>query len=168
MRELILYVADSSVDDPGFGSTKLNKILAFSDFQAFAVLGQPITGMAYQKLEHGPALRRMLPLQREMIADGEAQLAPHMRGPYKQQRLIALRAPDLDVFKAAEIAIVDSVIEQFRHLSAVEVSDRSHDWAGWQAAEIGEDIPYATAFWIRHALSSDDIAQAQEFAAADR
>ena len=38
-RELILYVARRSEDDKYFGAVKLNKILYFSDFNAYRELG---------------------------------------------------------------------------------------------------------------------------------
>lgn len=39
-------------------ATKLNKTLYFADFLAYAELGQPITGMDYQKLPNWTAARR--------------------------------------------------------------------------------------------------------------
>ncbi|MBM4416381.1 MAG: DUF4065 domain-containing protein [Chloroflexi bacterium] len=54
-KEVLLYIAQSSENDPRFGATKLNKILYFSDFKAFATLGDFITGATYQRLDRGPA-----------------------------------------------------------------------------------------------------------------
>jgi hypothetical protein len=34
MKELILYLASKSEDDPRFSSTKLNKLLFYCDFEA--------------------------------------------------------------------------------------------------------------------------------------
>ena len=53
-----------------FGRTKLNKILWKSDFEAFSDRGRPVTGRDYQRLEHGPAPKEMLPLYREMMSKG--------------------------------------------------------------------------------------------------
>lgn len=165
-RELILYIADGSIDDPHFGATKLNKILAFSDFESFAALGDSITGLEYQKLEHGPAPRHLLPLQRALISSGAAQLVPIARGSYVQQRLVALRAPDLSLFTAPEIALVDEIMSRLRSVNATGASDISHQDDGWRAAELGETIPYEAAFWRRHELSSDDIERARQLARA--
>jgi len=42
-RELILYIARKSEDDPKFGAVKLNKILFFSDFAAFRAFGKIVS-----------------------------------------------------------------------------------------------------------------------------
>lgn len=45
LRELMLFVADRCRGGRNFGVTKLNKILFYCDFSAFARLGKPITGI---------------------------------------------------------------------------------------------------------------------------
>ncbi len=166
LKELMLYVADQSFDDPDFGATKLNKILAACDFETYVVLGTAVTGVPYQKLTHGPAPRRLLPLQQELIGAGDAMLLPRQVATYTQRRLVALRDPDLKVFDAPEMSIIDSVIKRCRGLSGTALSHMSHEADGWQAAALGEDIPYSTAYWSMHELTSDDIERARALAAA--
>lgn len=168
LQELMLYVADRSVDDPDFGATKLNKILAACDFESYAVLGRAVTGVPYQKLEHGPAPRRLLPLQQELVAAGEAMLLPRQVASYTQRRLVALRDPDLNVFTGPEMALIDRAIDRSRGRNAVTLSLLSHEAHGWKAVEVGDDIPYSTAYWSEHELTTDDIERARELAAADR
>lgn len=165
LQELMLYVAEKSLEDPSFGAVKLNKILAFSDFQAYAVLGHAVTGVPYQKLEHGPAPRPVGHLLRELVEAGDAQLVPRGRGPHVQQRLVALRRPNLNVFSGPEIAVVDDVIDMLREDTATAVSRRSHAWDGWRAARLGDDIPYSTAFWAQHDLTTEDIDRARQLSA---
>lgn len=161
-QELMLYVADRSVDDPGFGAVKLNKILFFSDFEAKARTGAAITGLDYQKLINGPALRRMLPLQQELIDRGDALLVPRGAGRFTQRRLVALREPDLSTFSGLEISIVDQMMAEVTAMNATQVSEHSHRWPGWLAADLGETIPYATAVWGPHELDGSDIERARE------
>ena len=49
-KELVIYIAGRCESDPYFGAVKLNKLLFFSDFFAYAKLGNPITGAEYMKL----------------------------------------------------------------------------------------------------------------------
>jgi hypothetical protein len=164
-QELVLYVADRSVDDPHFGATKLNKILFYSDFAAYASLGSPITGADYQKLEHGPAPRQYKPIERDLLLEGAAALTPVMRFTYTQQRLTALREPNLNLFSGEEIAIVDQVIGALRNANAAEVSERSHGTVGWRAASVNETIPYGAAFLLAPTpLTEDEEAVAQALA----
>ena len=68
-RELVLYVANKSADDPYIGATKLNKLLFFSDFLAYAVLGRPISGAVYEKQNHWPEPRELVNARQQLIED---------------------------------------------------------------------------------------------------
>ncbi len=146
-RELMLFVALQMEDDPAFGATVLNKVLFFSDFFAYRFLGMPITGASYQKLDYGPAPRRLLPEQAQLFADERAMIVERTRGGQRQKRLVALDKPDLDLFTGPEIDLVNQVITLLRGQGAVRVSRVSHrSSVGWLAAELHEDIPYGTVF----------------------
>jgi hypothetical protein len=145
LKELILFIALRSQDDPRFGSTKLNKLLFFADFLAYVKLGKAITWHEYMKLPNGPAPRKMVPIRQEMI---EAKsLAMQERDHYgKAQKVpVALREADLSVFSATEIAIVTEVLDAFRKNNAKGISSLSHKFAGWKLAADRETIPYKVA-----------------------
>jgi hypothetical protein len=163
-KELLVYVASKCSDFPRFGSTKLNKILYYSDFLAFGYSRKPITGATYQHLKWGPAPRQFLPVVQELILNKEAIV--EVRGWLKKQkRLVPLRKPNLELFSGTEIALVDSVIDSLRDHTAEEASDVSHMEAGWKCVAEGEDIPYTTVFVSHDSPTADDIRWAQEFAA---
>lgn len=67
LKELIVYIANKLALHPKFGATKLNKILFYSDFIAYAKLGKSITGEKYQKLPLGPAPKYLLPVRKKWI-----------------------------------------------------------------------------------------------------
>src|SRR5438105_4923785 len=112
-KELILFIALESEDDPGFGMVKLNKLLFASDFSAYLHRHEPITGQEYQKIQFGPALRRMLPLLSELRQAGHAEVQKATRFDQVQDRIIALRDPDLSLFGGEEIALVERAIKRF-------------------------------------------------------
>jgi hypothetical protein len=143
-RELILYVARETESDPRCGKTKLYKILFYADFWAFSKLGHSITGEEYQKLKNGPAPRQALPVLNAMIRDRHCAWAERDYFGKRQQKLLALREPDLSQFSGEEIAIVQDVIRMLWSLDASAVSDLSHRFMGWQLAAEGETIPYST------------------------
>lgn len=145
-RELLLYVARESEDDVHFGATKLNKLLYFSDFKAFAITGSAITGAAYQRLERGPAPRQILPVLSEMEREGEVARTERRYFNLLQKRVVALRNPDLAAFSEQEVEIIDRVISELRLLNASQVSALSHLETGWQVARPGETIPYHSAY----------------------
>jgi hypothetical protein len=164
--ELILYVSEKMDGDPSFGATKLNKVLFFSDFFAYQQLGTPITGAEYQKLEHGPAPRKLLPVQRSLEEKGDAKLVVRPYLGRTQKRLVALRDAKVSVFKPDELKVVDQVIEALVGAKAVEVSRASHEVSvGWQLAGLKETIPYESVFLTRLArMNEDDVVRARELA----
>src|SRR5258708_16579429 len=122
-RELVLYVCQKCATDPKFGATKLNKILYFADFLAYAQLGEPITGFEYQKLPNGPAPRRLVPIREEMVKDRELALQyVKLVNGHVQERPVGLRAARLSVFTPEQISLVDGVIEELRDETSEEDS----------------------------------------------
>lgn len=145
-EELLLYIARRSEGDPRCGKTKLNKILFYSDFGAYRELGQSISGQTYRRLEYGPAPAGLLAAVGRLEQSRQCIWADREYHGFALQKLIALREPDLSCFSAQEIELVNRVIEELWSLSAADVSSRSHDFVGWQAAAPGEEICYNTVF----------------------
>jgi len=163
LRELILYIANKCEDDPTFGATKLNKIVYFADFMSYELYGEPITGVAYKKLDYGPVPESMHVIQEEMVAEQDIVLKrrPLRRGG-EQHRVVSLREPQLDLFKARDIALLDDVIRELWGKRAERVSDMSHGVA-WKAAASKGRIPYQAAL-LDDDITDDDIALSQELA----
>jgi len=168
--ELMLYIAAKCQEHDRFGGTKLNKILFYSDFLSYLSRGKPITGAVYQKLQYGPAPKHLLPVQEKLISSGDAakQDVIKVGASYAEKRLIALRRPDLSLFDAEEIAIVDAVIEKLKDATATAVSDGSHEFPSWKLAALKEEIPYCAAYIPRDQpmLSQQDEAWARKVAQA--
>jgi uncharacterized phage-associated protein len=146
LGELLLYVAKRLEDDPAGGATKVNKVLYFAEFAHVRAHGRPITGVEYQKLEHGPAPRRLVPLRRGLEEHGHAAVVDETYLGYVQKRLIAKRDADLSIFSPEERVIVDQVIDALHGRRARDVSELSHDEVGWQMVDVGETIPYEAAY----------------------
>jgi hypothetical protein len=147
LGELILYIAKKSQNDPHFGATKLNKILFFSDFYNYANHNAPITGVEYMRLGAGPVPKPLVPVRQKLIAKKAIAIQElAVADGYNQKKVVALREPDLSIFSAQEIEIVNMIMETLKDSNASEVSELSHGKA-WQAAKDRESIPYE-AFWI--------------------
>jgi hypothetical protein len=165
-RELVLYIAEKSADDPNFGATKLNKLLAFCDFLAYGKLGKPVTGATYAKAEHGPMPRQLGAIQQDLVSQRAAAVQARDYFGYPQKRLIALRRPDLSRFTAEEIALVDQIIDELWDHNASAASALSHSiLVGWQLAAWGDDIPYTSVFLSAEPPTPADIQRGQELAA---
>ena len=159
-------MSQKCADHPGFGSTKLNKIIYFADFIVYANTGEPLTGVAYQRLKYGPAPRRRKPVRDAMIAGGQlAMQEVRGSGGYITKKPVNLVSPDIDkYFSAAEIAAVDHVIDSFEELTAADASRVSHGWGGWEYARDREDIPYESVFIDNGPLTREEQARGLEVA----
>ena len=165
LAELILYISQKLADDPYFGATKLHKALFFPDFTAYASWGESITGAEYQHLKEGPTVRRLLPVQDALRDEGDLAIQPTNCFGYPQKRPVNLREPDLSVFDAREIALVDAWLDRLRPMTATEVSRLSHETAGWQVTRDGETISPKSVFigWVKP--DAAEIRRGRELAA---
>jgi len=164
LRELILYVAQKCQGDPKFGATKLNKILWWSDFLAYAERGKPITGVAYMRLGNGPVPRRLVPIREQMKAAGDIVIreVPTFGGR-TQQRIEPMRPPDLSKFSASDIDLVHNVIDALWNKTAKGVSTLSHGKA-WEVAEDRGPIPYEAVFLSDAPINRYDVARGKALA----
>ena len=168
-RELVIYIAKDSADDPTFGAVKLSKVLYYSDFAAYRLLGKPITGATYQKLREGPAPKELLDARSELIQSGAATVEsrPYFTGVQKRLTISPAREPDKEIFAPGELELVDEVMAYFHGKTAREVSDYSHREPGWVLAQHRETIPYETA-WLRSEFVGQEVEElGLRFAAGD-
>ena len=154
MRELVLFIADESSEDRSFGRTKLRKLLYFVDHEVYLRRGQTITGARYCKKQHGPVPDELESVETELLASRNAVNQIGAVGPYRQERLVALRPADLDAFDPEEIEIAREVLREHASRSAVQISNLSHDEIGWVLAHYGEEIP-THSYRVSPKLSDD-------------
>jgi len=145
LRQMILYVATQCREARFFGATKLNKIIWKADFDSFAERHQPVTGRQYLKQKFGPALREMLPVQREMLQDGLIEFERRDFGDdIVEQRTIALVEANLSLFSDVDLEYVRRSIRHYWDKTGMESSDESHGIA-WLTRAIGASMPYESA-----------------------
>ena len=158
LRELMLYIAAQSENDPGFGATKLNKLLYFADFFHFMEHGKSITGAQYMRLENGPAPRKLKPIREKLVRDKRAAVRNAARGPWEQQRLVTLDEPDVDLFEPSELGYVNAIIRQFWGASAKVMSRMSHGRPWLIAQDDKAPIPYEAGFISDDVPTDEDAA----------
>jgi hypothetical protein len=105
----------------------------------------PITGAEYQKLPQGPAPRRLKPVRDALVSSGAATVAREEFLGYELHRLVPVRSADTTVFTAVELDTIEQVLADLDGLNARQVSDLSHEEAGWRLVDEGDVIPYEAA-----------------------
>ena len=157
---LVHYICSSCQDDLSrLGATKLNKILWYAEIEHFFRTGEPLTGVKYVKLQHGPAPACMP----HVIAELERDKVLLVRDvPYygqEKKEYITLKVPEgIDgFFTATDISALERQINVIceKH-TAKSISQKSHDKA-WELAEMGEDLPFYTALAIPGEFTKSDL-----------
>lgn len=169
LRAAVHYVCFRAPDPRRLGKTKLNKILYYADREAYLRTGAPITGEVYVKHQYGPVsshLDEAIASLRSgsLIAVSEATGYGIYTGDvFTQKQYVSLQRPDVSVFLPAEVLLLEQYVDMIcDRYTAREISQESHDVV-WEAAAIGEEIPYYTAFLQTPAeVTAADVAWARQ------
>ena len=158
LEALAHYICYKCQDPTVLGSTKLNKILWYSDVISLQMRGETITGETYVKQQYGPVPKHILETLKKLEKRGDIVVRQADYHGYPKRDLIAMTKPDFSMFTSEEISIVDDVLREvcYNH-TASSISMSTHDDI-WKLAEIGEEIPLETAFASELAeITEDDV-----------
>lgn len=164
LSELILYISKQCESKPHFGKTVLYKLLYFSDFTAYWRLGQPITGVPYQKIEHGPAPKSRDRILDAMEDEGRLAFQKLPAGDFIRQKPVNLEEPDLSNFTGPEVALVNDMIVAYGNMTATKIEAVSHREPGWFLTDMFDIIPYQTALISREPFSREEQQRAAALA----
>jgi hypothetical protein len=162
-KALVLYIIWKTGHREGFGSTKLNKALWFSEARALEAFGKPITGETFVRDKYGPRSKNILAVCDELERDGLIEPFTERIYDYEVKRYRAFQPPDTSAFTAEELGFVDWWIGFIDKQTATAISKFSHDY-GWEIAAMGEELPlYAfLARRVRDPRTDEEINWAQE------
>jgi hypothetical protein len=162
LQELMLYIVEKCGSDQRFGATKLNKILFWSDFYAYAQNGRPLTGVEYMREKHGPVPKRLVPIRDELVNRGDLDVTERqLFNGQTQTRFFARRAADMSLFSSGELELVNQVIDYLRDQTAKEVSDATHGRA-WKSVPNGTLLPYEMIFVSDRGVLAADLKAIRE------
>ena len=163
---LVLYIIWKTGAREGFGSTKLNKALWFSEARTFEAYGRPITGETFVRDKFGPRSEHLLAVCEELARAGLVERFTEHFYDYEVTRYRAFAPPDTSLFVPGELSFVDWWIAFIDQHTATSISKLSHDY-GWEIAAMGEELPlYAyLASRIRDPRSEDEVKWARAEAA---
>ena len=149
-RDLMLYLAHRCQDAVYFGSTKLCKLLYYSDYTAFGRTGDPITGAEYIRQPHGPMPREFYRQRDGLIEAGLACMEMRVVLQHDEDRLVPL--VDAQYFDGKwtvpEQDSIGHAVSLLKDMTASEASEYSRGEVGWIIAVDGETIPYEAAYIV--------------------
>ena len=148
--DLMLYLAHRCQDVNHFGATKLCKLLYYSDFNAFARTGSPITGADYMRQDHGPMPREFYWQRHRLIEAGRARLEMRVVLDHDEDRLVPLVGDSYydGLFSRPEFDAIERALDLLSDMTAERASEHSRGEVGWKMAKDEETIPYEAAYIV--------------------
>ncbi len=164
-KELVLLLAERSKSDTRMSRVKLNKLLYLADFDSYRLLGHSITGATYIKGEHGPMAAELPGAEKELGQRGYLAWRLQDAGDFTQKVPVAVEPPDESLFTDAELAIINSALDQLAELGGRGARNWSHEESvGWNEVEPEEAIPYHSALFSTEEIPDSDVGRAREIA----
>jgi hypothetical protein len=137
------------------GKVKLHKILNFADMTTFVAKGAPLTGVEYQKQQFGPVAKHLGWALRELESEGRIEIRERDYFGFKKFDYRSKQPPEPDRLAEDERQLLTDIVGFVCGRSAREISELSHN-AAWEVAEIGETLPYFTAYLLAPCEVTDE------------
>ena len=148
-------------DPSKLGAVKLNKVLWYADIEAYRRHGKTITGLTtYVRRPQGPVPQEMRRVIGELkdsgkVSERSMQVIDHVR-----REFVWLKEPDVSVFSAYEVDLLNVFIHIVQDYSAHEISMSTHD-ALWDELKDGERMSIAAASVTSRKPRAKDLAWAE-------
>lgn len=146
LKDAVCLIADYCPPEE-LGNVKMHKILYFADMMHFLHEGRPITGVDYLKQKFGPVARHLSAAVSELSTEGRLRVTERPYYGVTKKTYEPIGSVDTGRLSPDEIALIKDVADFVRGKSAKEISEISHN-AAWEAADLGEVIPYFTALHL--------------------
>ena len=140
-KHAVHYIIWKAGNRPGFGATKLNKVLWFAEARVYVLKGHSITGAKYIRQEFGPVPNAMMAARKELQNSGIIEIWADRGVRPPQTRFRTKIGPDMSRFLPEELQALDFWIKEIdEEHTAASISEKSHDYA-WEIASMGEELP---------------------------
>ena len=161
-KEVLLYILGKVGAKPNVGETVLYKLLYFIDFNYYEKYEEQLIGATYIKNHHGPTPIEFQTIVNEMIEHQEIEVIKSKYFQHLQKKYLPHREPDLSLFNANEIKVIDDVLQKLSGMNASTISEYSHQDVPWVVTPDRQKIDYESVFYRTPAYSvreycDDDI-----------
>ncbi len=146
-REVFLYILNKVGSKPNIGETVIYKLLYFIDFDFYEKYEEQLIGAAYIRNQFGPTPREFRKIVDKMIEEGDVIQIQGDYYKHLQRKYLPLREPNLAIFKANEIELIDNVLNRLSWMNASQISEYSHGDIPWLATQDGKVIDYESVFY---------------------
>ena len=134
--------------------TKLNKLLFYTDFNAYRLTGYSITGLEYRAIQFGPVPSQFQKMYVNLLEQGQISIDEQYfgNGAYGDEINPKTRF-NASLFSQEEIKVLEFVAKRYGKLATDDIVNLSHDETGWHAnAEQKALINYRYAFELNEGI----------------
>lgn len=146
-KEVLLYILGKVGAKPNVGETVLYKILYFIDFDFYEKYEEQLLGATYIKNNFGPTPVEFKVIVQKMIDNKELEVVNSKYFQYELKKYLPRREPDLSILNAAEITLIDDVLQKLSNMNAAQISEYSHHDVPWIVAADKHKIDYESVFY---------------------
>lgn len=144
--EALLQIICQRFDD--VDRLKAVKLLYYCDKFSLLNIGRPVLGDIYYKMELGPVPSNSYRAMKQFPAsdDGSCKFYEEPDSSRKYRFIKAKESPNMDVFSEKELISINSVLNEYGHLSGKELSKLSHKDCSWTKSKMNRPIDYKLFF----------------------
>lgn len=136
---VILYILNKVI----LNRTELMKYLFAFDFLNYKLFNKAISNFKYAHAPFGPIVNNQDALLNLLIKQDYIKLASSVDD--SAMLFAPLQDADLSCFNENEIKVLDKIIDEFKGMSAKDLSNWSHKFIGWIKTKDGEIIDFKYA-----------------------
>jgi len=152
-KEVLLYILSKVGAKPNIGETVLYKLFYFIDFNYYEKYEEQLIGATYIKNHYGPTPIEFQEIVQQMIQEGELEKVTSTYFQREQKKYLPHRQPNLGLFNAQEVKIIDEVLNKLSDMTARTISEYSHQDVPWIVAADNKPIEYESVFYRTPAYS---------------
>ncbi len=145
IKNIFLYFIE---EGHGVFITKMNKLVFYTDFLSYRMLGRGMTGLAYKAIQYGP-----VPVRWDRIYSFYDEIRQEIVVFPDGREGTVLKSnisPDLSDFSEEEKRILETVYLRFKNESPTQISETSHHEEAWkQYIDSGQLISFEKAFCLK-------------------
>lgn len=137
----VVFLISRSMDDPGFSTGKLTKLLYMADCVSYHENGSTVTGLTYLHFPSGPHPDGWHRFRRLMEEKGAVHVVydRSLQG-YHRYHMVPARGPDLQLLSPGDVAVLERQLAFFSRYGDAAMESYFRQESGWLSTEDGEPI----------------------------
>ncbi len=144
-KEVLLYIFSRVGARPNVVETVVYKLLYFIDFNYYEKYEEQLIGATYIKTHHGPTPIEFRAVINDMLKNNEIEIFQSKY--FHLVKHLPIRDPDLSIFKANELLVVDDVLQKLSGMNSNTISEYVHQDIPWKVTPDNQAIDYESVFY---------------------